>query len=164
MKPNVSIITVTFNDAENLQKTIKSVIKQKYQKEFIIIDGNSKDYSKLVIKKYQSNIDKVIIENDKGLYDAMNKAVSIASNDWLIFLNAGDTFYNESVIEEIFSKVHNNLKSYDFIYGDTILLRENKTTKYLKASPITKIIYGMPFCHQSLLIKSTVHKELFYKL
>ena len=91
--PKFSIITVTYNAEKVLEDTILSVISQTYHHvEYIIVDGASKDGTLSIIDRYRSRITTVVSEPDKGLYDAMNKAISLASGDYLCFLNAGDCF------------------------------------------------------------------------
>ena len=88
--PKFSIITVTYNAEKVLEDTIQSVISQTYHHvEYIIVDGASKDGTLSIIDRYRSRITTVVSEPDKGLYDAMNKAISLASGDYLCFLNAG---------------------------------------------------------------------------
>lgn len=98
----ISIITVNYNDAKGLQRTIKSVESLLGTFEFIIIDGDSKDDSLNVIKHARQNIQlNYISEPDTGIYNAMNKGVRMATGDYCIFMNAGDTFYDKNVINEI---------------------------------------------------------------
>lgn len=163
MKQNISIITVSFNDCENLERTIQSVLNQSYKTEYIVVDGKSSDETITMLEKYKSSIDQIIIEKDKGLYDAMNKGVRIASKEWLLFLNSGDEFHNDKIIENTLINNMNNFNEYEVIYGDTILLKKNNKKKYLRSSNIRKIIYGMPFCHQSVFIKKEVHKKMLYE-
>jgi len=98
----ISIITVCFNSAVTLEKTILSVANQTYKDiEYIIVDGNSTDNTTAIIKKHGDKISKWISEPDKGLYDAMNKGIALATGDLIGILNSDDTFYNVKVIEEI---------------------------------------------------------------
>jgi Glycosyltransferases involved in cell wall biogenesis len=92
--PRFSIITVTYNAEKVIEKTIQSIVGQTYKNyEYIIIDGASKDSTLAIIDKYRDNVNKLISEPDKGLYDAMNKGIAAASGDYLCFLNAGDIFH-----------------------------------------------------------------------
>lgn len=98
----ISIITVCYNSAKTIEKTILSVDSQTYKNiEYIIIDGNSKDNTLAIIKKHQDKISNWISEPDKGLYDAMNKGVNLASGELIGILNSDDTFNSNTVIEEI---------------------------------------------------------------
>lgn len=89
--PKFSVITVTYNAEKVLEDTIQSVIAQTYHHvEYIIVDGASKDGTLSIIDRYRPRIHTVVSEPDKGLYDAMNKGIALASGDYLCFLNAGD--------------------------------------------------------------------------
>lgn len=100
--PKISIITVCFNSASTLQETIDSVLSQTYPNiQYIIIDGNSTDGTKDIIKKYEGKIADVISEKDKGIYDAMNKGVAMATGDYIGILNSDDLYHNEKVIENV---------------------------------------------------------------
>jgi len=98
----ITIITVCFNSFETIEKTILSVAAQSYKNiEYIIIDGNSTDGTLDIIKKHEDKILKWISEPDNGLYDAMNKGISLATGDIIGVLNSDDTFYSTTVVEEI---------------------------------------------------------------
>ena len=98
----VTIITVCYNSANTIEKTILSVRNQTYKNiEYIIVDGNSKDTTLSIIKKHENIISNWISEPDKGLYDAMNKGIDMATGDLIGILNSDDVFNSESVIEEI---------------------------------------------------------------
>ena len=100
----LSIITVNFNDAEGLERTIKSVISQTfYDYEFIVIDGGSTDKSVDVIKKYESHIDYWVSEPDGGIYPGMNKGLRQAQGEYVNFMNGGDCYHSSNVLEQIFS-------------------------------------------------------------
>ena len=98
----ISIITVCYNSANTIEKTILSVKKQTYKNiEYIIVDGNSKDKTIEIIQNHEKEISKWISEPDKGLYDAMNKGVAIATGDIVGILNSDDVFNSDSVIEDV---------------------------------------------------------------
>jgi len=97
----VSIITINYNNADGLRKTIENVCAQNYSDlEYIVIDGGSSDESIEVIEKYDSFINKWVSEKDNGVYHAMNKGIAMATGEYLLFLNSGDHFYNDTVLEE----------------------------------------------------------------
>lgn len=105
MRPKVSIITITYNNANGLIRTIESVISQNYTDyEYIIIDGGSSDNTLDVIKKFADKITYWVSEPDKGVYHAMNKGIAAANGDYLHFLNAGDCYASEKVLQTIFSQ------------------------------------------------------------
>ncbi len=100
----LSIITVNYNDAKGLERTIISVISQTFRDfEFIVIDGGSTDGSVDVIKKYESNIDYWVSEADGGIYQGMNKGLRKAKGSYVNFMNSGDSFHAPDVLEQIFS-------------------------------------------------------------
>ncbi len=100
----LSIITVNFNDADGLERTIKSVITQTFQDyEFIVIDGGSTDNSVNIIKKYENHIDYWISELDGGIYAGMNKGLRRAKGDYINFMNGGDCYHSDDVLDKIFN-------------------------------------------------------------
>ncbi|MCW3084102.1 MAG: glycosyltransferase [Bacteroidetes bacterium] len=113
--PKVSIITINYNDAAGLEKTIRSVIAQTYTDlEFVVIDGGSTDGSVDVIKKYADKITFWVSEKDKGIFNAQNKGIEKASGEYCLFLNSGDFLVNENVLKNAFSYNYSTA----IIYGD----------------------------------------------
>ena len=124
--PKFSIITVTYNAEKVLEDTIQSVISQTYHHvEYIIVDGASKDGTLSIIDRYRSRIHTVISEPDKGLYDAMNKAISLAGGDYLCFLNAGDCFHEDDTLQQIVHSINGNALP-DVIYGETAIVDKER--------------------------------------
>ena len=120
----ISIITICRNVAKDLERTIKSVQYQTYKDyEYIIVDGNSSDNTVDIINQYESVITKWISEPDKGIYDAMNKGIKMASGEWLIMMNAGDYFADPDVLEKVFAREIPKGKT--FMYSDVYGLRPN---------------------------------------
>jgi glycosyltransferase involved in cell wall biosynthesis len=94
MKPVLSVITIVYNNARDIDRTLLSVLNQIYDGiEYIVVDGASNDGTLEIIKRYESRIAKLISEKDKGIYDAMNKGLALATGDYVIFMNSGDEFY-----------------------------------------------------------------------
>ncbi|WP_338793194.1 glycosyltransferase family 2 protein [Bernardetia sp. MNP-M8] len=159
----LTIATVCYNAAEELEKTIQNVANQTYPNiEYIIIDGNSRDNTLEIIGNYENNISKYISEKDNGIYDAMNKAINLAKGDYILFMNAGDTFVSNTIIEEIFTELYQKIDSKtnfpDLIYGDYNVI--NKTfSETVKAEPLKKTWTGMKFCHQSMFLKTNLAKK-----
>lgn len=99
----ISIITINYNNKVGLKKTIESVIQQDFNSfEFIVIDGGSTDGSYDVIQEYRNYIDYWVSEPDKGIYNAMNKGITIARGEYCNFMNSGDFFYDKNVLSSIF--------------------------------------------------------------
>jgi glycosyltransferase involved in cell wall biosynthesis len=114
----ITVITINYNGKTELEATIQSVIEQNYPSlEYIVIDGGSTDGSLEVIKQYQAFITKWKSEPDKGIYDAMNKGLDMATGDWINFKNSGDRFYKKDTLLSINFSEHNNT---DIIYGPSI--------------------------------------------
>jgi glycosyltransferase involved in cell wall biosynthesis len=116
--PKLSIITINYNDANGLEKTIQSVVEQDFEDfEYIVIDGGSSDESKSIIEKYQSQITYWVSEKDKGIYNAMNKGIAQAKGDYCLFLNSGDYLAKLDVLTTMLTKENNS----DIIYGNMII-------------------------------------------
>ena len=103
LTPKFSVITVTYNAEAVLEDTIQSVISQTYRHvEYIIVDGASKDKTLSITDRYKNHIAQVVSEPDKGLYDAMNKGIRLATGDYLCFLNAGDSFHEDDTLQQMY--------------------------------------------------------------
>lgn len=159
LTPTFSIITVTYNAEAVLEDTIQSVISQTYHRvEYIIVDGASKDGTLSIINKYKDRITKIISEPDKGLYDAMNKGIQMATGDYLCFLNAGDSFHEDDTLQQMVHTLMNN-EFPDVLYGETELV--NKEGHFIRmrrlSAPETltwkSFKQGMLVCHQAFFAK-----------
>lgn len=141
--PTLSIITVAYNDANNLETTINSVLRLNYPHiEYIIVDGGSSDHTATIIEKYQSKISCFVSEKDQGTYDAMNKGIRLAHGEWINFLNAGD---------QILLLNPNDLISNTSTFSNYYYDEEKKS---VQRRPITKrfLTRNMP-CHQSIIYR-----------
>lgn len=161
-----TVITVCYNAEMDIGRTIESIIKQTYKNyEYIVIDGKSSDKTFSIVKSYIKDFESQEIrylissEKDNGIYNAMNKGISKAQGEWIIFMNAGDTFYDNTILSKI-SEIDKDEK-YDVIYGDTIYKEEN-LYKYVKSKDLDSIIYGLPFCHQSTFTNFRLFSEKLY--
>ena len=157
--PKFSIITVTYNAGKVLEDTIQSVVFQTYRNvEYIIVDGGSTDNTLDVAHKYQERISKVISEPDKGLYDAMNKGIRMATGDYLCFLNAGDELHeNETLQKIVFTLKGKELP--DVIYGETAIVDEEGHFLHMRRLSTPEHLHwksfkeGMLVCHQAFLTR-----------
>ena len=123
-KPTVSVITICYNIKDEIERTCRSIINQTWQDfEWIVVDGGSTDGTLEVLQKYKNRINVLISEPDKGVYNAMNKGIKHASGEWLNFMNGGDCFAANDVLEKVFKN-----KEYDagVIYGNRNLYCETK--------------------------------------
>lgn len=157
--PKFSIITVTYNAGKVLEDTIQSVVFQTYRNvEYIIVDGGSTDNTLDVVHKYQERICKVISEPDKGLYDAMNKGIRMATGDYLCFLNAGDELHeNETLQKIVFTLKGKELP--DVIYGETAIVDEEGHFLHMRRLSTPEHLHwksfkeGMLVCHQAFFAR-----------
>lgn len=132
--PVLSIITINFNNKHGLEKTILSVSSQTFKDfEFIVIDGGSTDGSAEVIKQNSSTISYAVSEKDMGIYDAQNKGIKKATGDYLLFLNSGDTLFNNTVISD-FHQFIKDIKP-GIVYGNSNLIFSDKPNELLCPPP-----------------------------
>jgi glycosyltransferase involved in cell wall biosynthesis len=150
----VTVVTIVLNDKTGLEKTINNVLNQTWQNiEYIIIDGKSDDGSLAVIEKHNEQIDYWISEPDHGIYDAMNKGISAANGQWVVFMNAGDCFYDNEVIEETMMAVP---ASACIVYGDDEIRYPNGLVGIRKAKPLCELWKGIICSHQSILCRRSL--------
>lgn len=129
-----SVITVTYNAAEVVERTIRTVITQTYENlEYIIVDGGSTDGTLNIINKYAAGDERIrfISEPDAGIYDAMNKGIRMATGDYLEFLNAGDLYRDDKVLLDVAGLLGRGLNSYeiDILYGSIIYVYPDGSEK-----------------------------------
>ena len=156
----ISIITVVYNNVNNIEDTILNVLKVKenYKNlEYLVIDGGSSDGTVDVIQKYQSGIDFWMSEPDEGIYDAMNKGITNANAEWIIFMNSGDLFYDNGVLNTIFDE--NQIERTDIIYGKTKSKNTNRTI--IPPKKVNKsYFFANTICHQSIFFNKKLFNEL----
>ena len=163
LQPNFSIITVTFNEESFLERTILSVLDQTYPRvEYIVVDGASKDGTLAIIERYDKRISRWISEPDKGLYDAMNKGMKMATGDYLCFLNAGDMFYEPETLQKMVDSIQSQSELPDVLYGHTVLVDESGHFKRMRRlEPPEELNWksfrqGMLVCHQAFFAKRII--------
>ena len=168
----LSIITINRNNASGLEKTLKSVSSQTCKDfEHIIVDGASTDNSVDVIKKHETSLStlktshstKWISEPDKGIYNAMNKGIRMASGDYIQILNSGDCLANDSVVERMFQALDDNNHP-DFLFGNMIKVWPDGLKfrpEYGKESDYTLFdFYFGPLDHDGAYIKRNLYEKL----
>ena len=168
----ISIVTITYNAARTLQRTLDSVARQSYQHvEHLIVDGASSDDTVAIAQRYQAAAAyKVNIQSepDKGLYDAMNKGLRMATGDYVVFLNAGDTLHAADTLETVVKTIGSGRPA--VVYGDTAItdadgrflhLRTHRPPKVLTWKSFKK---GMLVCHQAFYARTDIAQKMPYDL
>ncbi|CDB10819.1 glycosyltransferase group 2 family protein [Bacteroides sp. CAG:633] len=163
LTPKFSVITVCYNAQATIEDTIQSVIAQTYHHvEYIIVDGASKDRTLSIINRYRDRIATVVSEPDKGLYDAMNKGLRLATGDYVCFLNAGDSFHEDDTLQQMVHTLRELTELPDVLYGETALvdaeghfvrMRRLQAPEHLTWRSFR---HGMLVCHQAFFAKRTL--------
>ncbi len=160
---SLSVITVTWNAAATLERTLLSVREQSWPHlEHLVIDGGSEDGTLDLIERYQQEQLRWVSEPDKGLYDAMNKGAAMATGDYLCFLNAGDTFFAPDSVEQLMRSAE-DASAPDILYGETAIVDNAGTFLHMRRLKAPERLtwksfkQGMVVCHQAFIVK----RELF---
>lgn len=177
--PTVTVATVTYNAESTLPRTLDSVAGQTYPHiEHLIIDGCSKDQTMEQIHRYvDANTGKehphdihVVREPDKGLYDAMNKALEQATGDYIVFLNAGDRLHAPDTLERAFGALDQSTAWPAIVYGETDLVDdEGRFVRHRRLQPPPRLTWrdfrwGMLVCHQSFYVRTDLARLEPYNL
>ena len=157
--PRLSVITIVYNNVRDIERTIQSVVNQTYTNiEYVIVDGLSNDGTLQVIDKYKSQIAKFVSEKDEGIYDAMNKGLTIATGDYVIFMNSGDEFYDRETVAAVFASADDA----DIYYGETEMIDDdgNSLGQRRHKAPVKftwrGFKYGMSISHQAIYIRRSL--------
>ncbi len=157
--PVISVITVVYNAGEMLRRTLDSIKRQTYTNiETIVVDGGSTDGTVDILMNNQDVITRWVSEPDEGLYDAMNKGLSMATGDYVWFINAGDEIFDETILTGIFEK---ESRESDIYYGETMIIDERgkeigmRRLKAPEKLSWKSLINGMVVCHQSFLVRKS---------
>ncbi len=149
----VSVITVCYNAEKDIEKTLLSVIKQSYKDfEYIIVDGKSSDRTMEIVNRYSERITHIISEPDTGIYNAMNKGVRLATGEYCIFMNAGDTFAGAEVLRQVSGYLSGK---YDVLVGREISIRDGRIVGYIYPPKQITVMhfYRSSLSHQSSFIR-----------
>lgn len=154
----ISIVTINFNNAQGLQKTISSVLAQTYNNiEYILIDGGSIDGSVEILKRFKDEVAYWISEPDTGVYNAMNKGISAATGEFLLFINSGDVLLNESVIDEAVSFGLDR----DLVYGDIVYIESGTERKWVVDDKLSfETFYKATIPHPATFIKRSLFEVI----
>jgi len=157
--PKLSVITVVYNNVRHIERTLLSVTHQTYANiEYILVDGFSTDGTLEIVQQYTSQIETLISEKDKGIYDAMNKGLAVARGDYVIFMNSGDEFYAPDTVAKVFASAEDA----DIYYGETEMIDEasNSLGQRRHKAPVQftwrHFKYGMSISHQAIYIKRSL--------
>ena len=158
IEPKISIVTVSYNAEATIEETILSVLRQTYRRiEYVIVDGASTDHTMDIVKKYKNNI-KILSEPDKGIYDAMNKAIRLVTGDFLLFLGADDVLASSYVIGDVCKQ----LKDQNIIYYGNVRIKKTGKIFNGKYNKYKWAIWNIS--HQSIFYPKHIYKEYFYDL
>lgn len=167
----ISIVTITYNAARVLQRTLDSVNSQTYSDiEHLIIDGASQDSTVAMSEAYRQQISYDVViqsEPDQGLYDAMNKGLRLATGDYIIFMNAGDTFHETTTLENVAKVAAVNVA---VLYGDTnVVDQEGRFLRKRHLSAPERLTWrsfrqGMLVCHQAFYVRLDIARNIPYDL
>jgi glycosyltransferase involved in cell wall biosynthesis len=159
VKPTLSVVTVVYNNARDIERTLLSVLTQTHHEiEYIIIDGGSTDGTLKIINRYRNLMAKVVSEKDEGIYDAMNKGLKLATGDYVLFMNSGDELYENETVEKVFASSPNA----DIYYGETEMINEEGESLGQRRHQAPdefnweSFKYGMNVSHQAIYIKRSL--------
>lgn len=179
----VSVVTVTYNAEKALPKTMLSVLNQScYDFEYLIIDGNSTDDTISIIQEFENRVQqgefgikpeqyRWISEPDRGLYDAMNKAIGLAKGDFIWFINAGDKIFSSETLQQVVDAIEQN-PNVDVVYGQTVIIGQDDEVlgERHRVAPANltrkSLLDGLVVCHQSVIVRRSIapQYDLSYKL
>ena len=158
----ISIITVCYNSSSFIRFAIDSVLSQSYSDiEYIVIDGGSNDGTLDILDEYVDYISHFVSESDKGIYDAMNKGIALATGDIIGILNSDDFYIDEFVIDKVVKEFERNIEC---LYADLVYVRSenlNKVIRYYDSSQFTpsKFAYGWMPAHPTFFVKKDIYNK-----
>lgn len=155
----ITVVTVCLNAEKTIEATMLSVLSQTYRKiEYLIIDGQSNDNTLDIIDRYvKDERIRLISEKDRGIYNAMNKAIGLSTGDYIIFMNSGDIFCDDKVVEDMLPQLR-----FDLVYGNVVrrLRDSDRLEKYYGKYKIMRmLLMGKMMCHQTLFAKMEIMKK-----
>jgi glycosyltransferase involved in cell wall biosynthesis len=170
----VSIITVSYNSGKTIRDTIESVLAQTYSDiEYIIVDGASRDNTMSIVQEYSTSIAKVVSEPDKGIYDAMNKGIALATGDVIGILNSDDFYESDQSIEWVVAAFNANPQS-SLVFGDIVFVSPDnlqRVTRLYAAAHFKawKLRFGWMPPHPGTFVKAAAYRavgdySLLYKI
>lgn len=156
----ISVITVVYNDATHIRETMESFFSQTWEdKEYIVIDGGSKDNTAAIIKEYQDKLAYWCSEPDKGMYDALNKAIGFCSGKWIIVLNSGDKFANNDALKNAMELA---VGDEDIIYGNSMEVSLGRKKVVLAGDDPKEMSERVIYRHGSSLVRADIHRKYLF--
>lgn len=158
MNPKISIVTVTYNSAKTLERTILSIINQTFSDyEYIIIDGGSTDGTLDIIRQYEDKISHWISEPDNGIYDAMNKGIRLCKGEWIHLLNSDDYYFDKNVLQNVTAHLKDPQKFYYF----TMIQKQNsQENTYKWNSGLWKLWYSAYIPHPTMFVSNHIYRTI----
>ena len=158
-QPKLTVITIVYNNVHDIERTMLSVLDQTYANlEYVIIDGKSTDGTVNVIEKHRQRLSHFVCEPDKGIYDAMNKGLTLASGDYILFMNSGDEIYSSDTVAKVFASEPDA----DIYYGETEMYNSDwkslgqRRHKAPESFTWQSFQYGMNVSHQAIYVKRSI--------
>lgn len=159
MPARLSVITIVYNNVKDIERTVLSVLNQTYTNvEYILIDGGSSDGTVDLLKRYENRFSVLLSESDKGIYDAMNKGLALATGDYVLFMNSGDEIYANDTVTKVFATA----EGADIYYGETEMYSEAWVSLGQRRHQAPQKFnwksfkYGMSISHQAIYIKRSI--------
>jgi len=165
--PLFSIITVVYNDAAGLEKTKHSITSQVFQDfEWVVVDGKSTDGTVAVMKDCNLVNMRWVSEIDQGIYDAMNRGVSRCAGEYIVFMNAGDTFYDAATLESVGKELSGGGRMVDILFGGAMLCFPKSGKMFYRAPRLSKVSlwHGLPANHQATYYRRSLLEQTPYDL
>jgi len=175
--PLISIITVVLNRAHDIRYTLESISRQDYNSvEYIVVDGGSTDGTLAILEEYKSSIHQLISEPDKGIYDAMNKGLELATGDFVLYINGGDALHEANTISQLAEIITGNTPPPDIVYGECMFVNAERkplgTRTQLRKNPLplhltyNSFELGSNVTHQCFLVRRSICQpyQLQYRL
>ena len=162
-KNKVTVITVVYNNVSGIKETLESFVSQSWSnKELVVIDGGSTDGTWEIINSFSDNIAYKCSEPDGGIYDAMNKGIDRADGEWVTFLNSGDVFVDDQVLERVFG--NNEYLGVDVVYGNSVEVSGTARLLQIAPSDVSRMEYFPVYRHGSSFVRTSVQRKYKFDL
>lgn len=160
--PLISVVTVCFDAADSLERTIRSLLSQTYLRfEYIVVDGGSTDGTLGILGRYRDRISTLVSEPDCGIYHAMNKGVLLARGEWIYFLNADDSFHDDGVLA-LFAELEKRCPEAEVIYGDALLSYPDGSSRLSRYPGLItwEHLATRSLCHQAMFTRRSAFERV----